>query len=180
MVLDGGVTLGFIIGGGLLSGVNAIINIYRWITTPSQTVHPHLGYEKLDDDTYSFTIFADRSMETFKKLIINYDMDYGSDDDSTFTDNKNVNVNTNNFKQFDVISFNERIPPRTGESTIKRFRVEHHLFPSNVFNHDDIFIKPLRNNACINGLQIYSKSKTSLDKYMKNYILTSDQITFEA
>ena len=180
MVLDGGITLGFIVGGGLLSSVNALINIYRWITTPSQTVHPYLGYEKLNDNTYSYSVFADRSMEIFKKLIINYNMDYSSDDDSAFASTKNADSNSINSKQFDVISFNERIPPRTGESTIKRFRVEHHLFPSETFNRDDIFIKPLRNNACIIGVQVYSKSKTSLDKYMENYISTTDQITFEA
>ena len=47
MVLDGGLTLGFIVGGGILSGVNALINIYKWITAPVQLSEQVLSFKKI-------------------------------------------------------------------------------------------------------------------------------------
>jgi len=203
MVLDGGITLAFIIGTAAISTFNAGLNFYRWITGPDIRVPNRSNdnmREPLPQNVCSYIIYSERSMEVYKKIIIDVDriickssenitntpittiranpsvFNSDSSDDEVIEHNMD-NIKPN--KHLDVISFSNRVPPRSNEAIIKRYRVEHYVFPSETFKYNNITLTPLRTNGYITGIEISSEKSTELSDFMKKYIETCDTLAFE-
>jgi len=203
MVLDGGITLAFVIGSAAVSTFNAGLNFYRWLTGPDIRV-PNRSNDNmrnpLPNNIFSYIIYSERSMEVYKKIIIDVDKmitkspnnisnmsvsntqnnfsvfnSDSSDDETT----KHILDNIKNNKHFDVISFSGRIPPRSNEVLVKRFRIDHYVFPSETFKYNNITLTPLRTNGYITGIEISSHSSTELSLFINKYIEHVDQIAYE-
>jgi len=190
MVFDGGITLAFIVGTAAVSTFNAGLNFYRWLTGPDIRVPNRSNdnmREPLPNNIYSYIVYCDRSMEVYKKIIIDIDKlitkntnnnIYNSDssDDEVFEKNTH---NINNTTHLDIISFSSRIPPRSNEVVIKRFMVEHYVFPSNTFKYNNITLTPLRTNGFIAGIEISSDNNDKLLNFINKYIENTDTLTYE-
>jgi len=195
MVFDGGISLVLIVGSSVLSIFNTSFNLYNWLSGPSTTNVPNIDEQ---NKKHKYTVYCDYTSELYKKIIIDInkkidenllvsnihnDTDSSSDDEThTLTDAQAYNRRTKiDMNELDIISFNSRIPPRTNESSIKRYRVDYYKIPSNGFTYNNIKITPnyINGSRQIVSFGFSSDDKTCLDTYINKFVGASEQFAVD-